>query len=202
MSKRARGGENQSFKRKEFGGCAGGPISKDHTFFFADYEGRRQGLGVSSLIPTPWDNARNGQLANGSMITVSPLVKPYLALYPRANCPSGVDTCPFILVANTITNEDFVTARIDHKLSASDSLFGTYLFDKGGTASPDTFNLKSIGTQSRRHTAALEESHIFTSALLNTTRLGFNPPASTSPPTLAPTNPPPPTTPLASLPAP
>ena len=185
----AKGPTIPSFKRNQFGASAAGPIIKDHTFLFADYEGLRQGLGVTSLISTPSDNARNGQLANGSMITVSPLVKPYLALYPRANCPSGVDTCPFILVANTITNEDFVTARIDHKLSASDSLFGTYLFDKGGTASPDTFNLKSIGTQSRRHTVALEESHIFTSALLNTARLGFNRTVSIAPTTLGAINP-------------
>src|SRR6202171_3011581 len=183
----AKGPTIPSFKRNQFGASAAGPIIKDHTFLFADYEGLRQGLGVTSLISTPSDNARNGQLANGSMITVSPLIKPYLALYPRANCPN--DTCTFIFAANTITNEDFVTARIDHKLSASDSLFGTYLFDKGSTASPDTFDLKSIGTQSRRHTVALEESHIFTSALLNTARLGFNRTVSIAPTTLGAINP-------------
>jgi outer membrane receptor protein involved in Fe transport len=185
----AKGPTIPSFKRNQFGASAAGPVIKDHTFFFADYEGLRQGLGVTSLISTPSDNARNGQLANGSMITVSPLVKPYLALYPRANCPNGVDACTFIFVANTITNEDFVTTRIDHKLGASDTLFGTYLFDKGSTASPDTFDLKNIGTQSRRHTVALEESHIFTSALLNTARFGFNRTVSVAPTTLGAINP-------------
>jgi len=116
-------------------------------------------------------------------------VKPYLALYPRANCPTGVDSCTFNFVANTITNEDFVTMRIDHTLSTSDRLFGTYLFDKGSTASPDTFDLKNIGTQSRRHTVAIEESHIFGARLLNTARFGYNRTVSIAPTTLGAINP-------------
>jgi len=176
------------FKRNQFGASAGGPIIKEHTFFFADYEGLRQGLGVTSPITTPSDSARNGQLASGT-VTVDPKIKPYLVLYPHANCPAGVDSCTFNFVANTITNEDFVTTRIDHKLSASDSLFGTYLFDKGSTASPDTFDLKNIGTQSRRHTVAIEESHIFGATLLNTARFGYNRTVSIAPTTLGAINP-------------
>jgi len=75
----AKGPTIPSFKRNQFGASAAGPIIKDHTFLFADYEGLRQGLGVTSLISTPSDNARNGQLANGWMITLSALVKPSLA---------------------------------------------------------------------------------------------------------------------------
>jgi outer membrane receptor protein involved in Fe transport len=176
------------FKRNQFGASAGGPIIKERTFFFADYEGLRQGLGVTSPITTPSDSARNGQLASGTF-TVDPKVKPYLALYPRANCPAGVDSCTFNFVANTITNEDFVTTRIDHTLSTSDRLFGTYLFDKGSTASPDTFDLKNIGTQSRRHTVAIEESHIFGATLLNTARFGYNRTVSIAPTTLGAINP-------------
>jgi len=35
------------FKRNQFGGAIGGPIIKNHTFFFADYEGIRQSKGIA-----------------------------------------------------------------------------------------------------------------------------------------------------------
>jgi Carboxypeptidase regulatory-like domain len=39
----------------QFGGALGGPVQKDKTFFFIDYQGRRQRYGVPfvGLIPTP-----------------------------------------------------------------------------------------------------------------------------------------------------
>lgn len=50
-----RGGiPNPSFKRHQFGANAGGTIVKNRTFFFADYEGLRQGFPVTftSTVPT------------------------------------------------------------------------------------------------------------------------------------------------------
>src|SRR5216683_4163618 len=43
------------FNLNQFGGALGGPIKKDKTFFFIDYQGRRQrhGIPFSGLVPTP-----------------------------------------------------------------------------------------------------------------------------------------------------
>jgi len=51
-----------AFRRNQFGGAAGGPIIKNRTFIFGDYEGFRQGKGIpiSDVVPTP--NARLGIL--------------------------------------------------------------------------------------------------------------------------------------------
>src|SRR4051812_34371854 len=50
---------NPSFKRHQFGANAGGPIIKNRTFFFGDYEGLRQGFPVTftSTVPTALQKA-------------------------------------------------------------------------------------------------------------------------------------------------
>ena len=42
------------YRRNQFGGTLGGPIARDRTFFFLDYQGQRQGIGrtVISTVPT------------------------------------------------------------------------------------------------------------------------------------------------------
>jgi outer membrane receptor protein involved in Fe transport len=191
------------FKRNQFGGSASGPIIKDHTFFFADYEGLRQSLSSTNPIVVPSQNARSGILAvcsqnpppipnpcTGNHLTVFPgrtdangvdlLVGPFLAcsasscLFPLPNGAVSGDTGIFNFVAKQATSEDFVTTRMDHRISASDSLFGTYVFDRGQIANPDAYNIKNVGNQSRRQTLALEESHILSPTLLNSARFGFN----------------------------
>src|SRR6202049_326924 len=52
------------FKRNQFGGAIGGPIIKNRTFFFADYEGIRQSKGISNVTFVPSQNARNGLLCS------------------------------------------------------------------------------------------------------------------------------------------
>jgi hypothetical protein len=54
--------------RNQFGGTFGGPIWKDHTFFFADYEGTRQVVHAinQATVPTPNQNGTSALAqANG-----------------------------------------------------------------------------------------------------------------------------------------
>jgi len=161
------------FKRNQFGATAGGPIVKDRTFFFGDYEGLRQSLSQTNTITVPSANAHSGMLVGGN-VAVDPNVVPFLKLFPFPSSPTTGDTGTFRFVGKQVTNEDFATGRIDHRLSAADNLFGTYVFDNGQQQNPDAYNFKLIGNQSRRHTLALEESHVFTPTLVNTARFGFN----------------------------
>lgn len=64
-----------SFKRHQFGANASGPIFKDRTFFFGDYEGLRQAFPASRISTVPTALQRRGDFsqtfnAQGRLITV------------------------------------------------------------------------------------------------------------------------------------
>ena len=165
-------GHRSPFKRNQFGGAVGGPLIKNRTFFFVDYEGIRQSKGIANLDFVPSPDARNGNLSTG-MVSVAPAVQKYLALYPVAQS-CGQDFCPFVFSAQQVINENFVTTRVDHKFSGTDSLFGTYLFDRTPYSSPDSFDNVLLGSLSSRQIVAAEETHSFTPTFVNALRFGYN----------------------------
>ena len=161
------------FRRNQFGAALGGPIKKNRTFFFANYEGLRQDQSVTQLAVVPTEAARNGQLVAGA-VTVSPLIKPYLALYPLPTSNIKGDTGTFTSISQQIGSEDFFVTRIDHDFSTTDLVRGTYLFDNSTLTSPDLFQTVVSGTLTRNQLATAEYTKIFSPAFLNTFRVGFS----------------------------
>jgi hypothetical protein len=192
------------FRRNQFGGSIGGPIRKDKTFFFADYEGIRQSKGVGEL-DTVLSRAARGiapggttptqvAVVNGSplplespcpppgtcvsdpMTHIDAAVLPYLNLYPLPNGPSlgNGDIGTYDFVAHRIVREDFVTTRVDHHFSEKDSVFGTYMFDRTPFSSDEPLGVVLLSTMTKRQIVAVEETHTFNPGLVNTVRLGYN----------------------------
>jgi hypothetical protein len=164
------------FSRNQFGGSAGGPIQKGRAFFFADYEGLCQSLGVTQLDVVPSIAARRGQLSTGT-VTVDPEVERYLtAFYPLPNgrlLGTG-DTGIFSFAGQQVTTENYFTTKIDRKFSEKDSASGTYFRDSSETVQPNTFNDLLFNIVSARQLITLHEQHIFSSRFLNAARFGFN----------------------------
>jgi len=157
---------------------------RNRTFVFADYEGVRQSLTTTQVNTVPSAAARTGQLTAGA-VTVSPVIAPYLALYPLPNGAVSGDTGVYNLPTATVSNEDFLTTRVDHTISTKDTLFSTYMFDNGKTTAPDAFNNKLLGTTSRRQAAVIEETHVFTPTFVNAFRAGFSRVVSEAPKSLS-----------------
>src|SRR5579872_739913 len=163
-----------AYRRNQYGVAAGGPIRKDKTFIFGDYEAIRQNQGVAVPTVVPSDAARSGHLANGTVVVVPDIIQKYLGLYPHANGPQSGDKGTFTFGGARVVHEDFYTFRGDHRFSDKDSMFASYMYDKTPYTQPDAFDIENINTSTNRHIAALEENHIFTANLVNTARLGFN----------------------------
>src|ERR1019366_28163 len=164
------------FKRNQFGGAVGGPILKNRTFFFADYEGIRQSKGITTVATVPSQNARNGILAGGN-VTVDPNAAAYLTFYPLPQNPlpgGNGDLGLFTFAGQQIVNENFFTGRVDHRFSEKDSLFGSYMFDKTPYSAPDGLDNVEFATLTSRQFVSLEETHIFTPRFANSIRIGGN----------------------------
>lgn len=160
------------YRRHQYGGALGGPISSNQTFFFVNYEGLRDARGRTTINTTLSDNARQGILQSGT-VRIDPLVAPFVALYPRPNGAILGDTGLFTYANDQSGSEGFVTARLDHNLGLSDKLFARYSFDSGERAEKTAFALGRRTNDSVYHSAALEHTHIFSPHLLNTVRFGL-----------------------------
>jgi hypothetical protein len=163
------------FRRIQFGGSAGTAIIKDKTFIFGDYEGVRQSKSQSANVNVPSANARAGIFANGDVITPDPNITRLLALYPLpANAVTNGDIATYGTAGLQTIVEDYFTIRADHKFSDKDSLNGTYFFDKAPQNLPDALNNVIHQVFTKRQMIGITESHIFSPALANIARLGFN----------------------------
>jgi hypothetical protein len=190
------------FRNNQFGASGGGPIRKDRTFIFGDFEGLRRSKGKTFTNSVPSPNARLGILSGGtplpagSVCPINPFTgtitskqldpnasvcvddsaAKFLPLYhlPNAGLIGNGDLGTFAFAGQQVANENFFTTRGDHHFSEKDSLFGTYLYDDTSYRYPDRYDVQEIGSHTRRQFAALEESHTFTPTLVNAVRVGYN----------------------------
>ena len=188
-------------RRNQFGASLGGPVVRDRTFLFGDYEGLRwfNSTNASSTVPSPDARAGNfcvaasgNACASHSQAAINPAVAPYIAFYPLPNSPalpaaftSGAsDTGTYLFADPFNTIENYFTIRADHKISAKDQLGATYFFDSGTLTAPDAFNEKVTGNIDKREMASLSEAHTFTPNLLNNVHIGYSRVVSDAPTTL------------------
>lgn len=158
------------FQLNQFGGSLGGPIAKNRTFFFLNYEGFRQQLGgvpQTGFVPS---SAYRAEVAAGQ-----PELSFVMNAYPQgqaATSDPNVDT--YTGVVASPDSENAGTVRVDHRFSTSDSGYVRYNSDYGVSTSALDALGQAITINANVNNFVIEEMHIFNAALLNEFELGFN----------------------------
>jgi hypothetical protein len=183
--------------RNQFGFSAGGPLVRNRTFFFADYEGTRSREGITRVanVPTLRERAGDfsqsffgapfdpftGQLFPGGVIPIerqSAVGRAVAALYPAPNRPTPFQN--FVSSPTERDRNDSFDIRVDHTLSGASTLVARYSFGDRALFEPftgPTFALvPGFGDDVTRRSqnAMIGHTHVFSPALVNDLRFAFN----------------------------
>ena len=182
------------YQRNQFGATLGGPIRKNKTFFFVDWESLRLNDGQTLVTDVPTKAERNGNFAGTGLTAIDPTtgmpipgnaLPPYFLdpvgsaianLYPLPN--SSNPAANFVSSPILTQNQNQFDTRVDQVLGAKDDLAFRYSFVDSALFEP--FNGFSsvpgygLNIPSRAQNVALSETHIFTPASINEFRVAYN----------------------------
>lgn len=162
------------FSRNQFGVSLGGPILKNKSFFFVNYEGLRQSLGVSHAGGVPTALARQGTLP-GRTVQVNPEIVPFMNLWPLPNGRDfGDGTAEYLWSSKDPTREDYMVAKIDYNLTASDALTARYTLSDAHATDSSDLPLFTATRPTRYQYADVEYRKVFSPTWFNTARFHLN----------------------------
>jgi len=146
------------FRRNQYGAALGGPIVRNHTFFFVDYQGMKQAIGTVRTSTVPTDVERQGNftelygstnpvlydpattIQSGSTFIRSPFTPTNIIPVDRIDpatlgvlnhypLPTKSGTANnFTLVGNDQDHQNQFDTRVDHRFSERNEMFGRYSY--------------------------------------------------------------------------
>ncbi len=187
-------------KRNQFGAAVGGPIVKNRTFWFADYEGLREREGVPRVRQVPTAAEKAGLFsvavvdpfatgrpeftknAAGQWVIPStrwdPVGAAVVKLIPD---PNVAGTTIYASTPITSTRQDQFDVRVDHQFATNITFFGRYSFVDTDTFRPaplpglaeGSFNDAFGSNLNRSQALAFGLTWIFSPSLVGDFRFGF-----------------------------
>ena len=189
------------FHQNQFGGSAGGPLIRNRTFFFLNYEGQRVRKSLTQTSSVPTQAMRNGDFsglpviydpnnvtANGQRLPfpdnripypLNPIATTLLSAIPLPNLPGIAQN--LLSTETQAINTNQGSARLDHRFTDRDniflraSLFDAREADPFGSGVLQESLLPGFGRSLSTHSinGAAGWTHTFSPNLLNEARFGY-----------------------------
>ena len=182
-------GGTAGFIQNQFGATFGGPIVKNHTFFFGSWQSSREGNAAPQLasVPVPSEyqgvfpskvtDPTTGAAFPNNTIPPSrwdPVAAKLFTLFPASNQPGFVSNYSYN--PKEIVNADTYSVKFDHHLGSRDYLFGRisqgWSHGVVPTLLPAPSNTQGFTDLTQRQ-FVVSETHTFASNKINEFRLGF-----------------------------
>jgi outer membrane receptor protein involved in Fe transport len=172
-------GAQDPFHNNQFGGSLGGPIVKNKTFFYFNYEGQRESGKQAGTSCVPEGSAPDGSLSPDDASNT--VIKALLGRHPWPAPNFGTGGCPNLSASTAFKNRvDSLIAKIDHNFNASNLLTGRYYYGDSDQSFP--FAQLAAGilpgfntvTPTRVQLVSLSWVKVVNSSQLNEARLGWN----------------------------
>jgi carboxypeptidase family protein len=150
----AQTGPKPKLDQNQFGGSIGGPVVKNRTFFFADYEKFKQTQGLTFVSTVPTAKMRAGDFSELSVPIYDPTTAPratfagnviptarldpialrYMTLYPLPNGAGLANN--FTFTNNRTQDSGTADIRLDHRVDDNNTLFARYSYNNVDTFTP------------------------------------------------------------------
>ncbi len=188
--------ETPRYQQNQYGVAIGGPIIKDRTFFFGDYEGRRTNEGITRITNVPTALERSGDFSKSAMPPIDLFAQqpfPGNRIPAQRIHPVGAAIADLYPLPNRdVPGQNYISspvlrdrthhfdARLDHRFGDSSDFALRYSCADSSLFQPFSIGsfarVPGFGTDvpRRAQNVMASETHSFTANLINELRLGFN----------------------------